>query len=601
MMSNKTSLFYRYLLLILTGILFLHTPTRLTAQILPETQTENAEEAEPEWPDDPLNRRTPRGTVNGFIDAVAKRNYERAGQYLNLNDSYTAEQGEDLALVLQRLLDRGGDIMPYSWISNDPGGRTDEELPPDVDRVGTVSADGENIDLYVQRTEGPEGGPIWLFSSETIETLAAVTVGDELLVERYMPQFLNENLWGGVPAGQWLAAILLAVISYLLAWSIVFVIKFLIRTSWPKARTEPTSGIIGALGLPFRLYIAVWLFIFLSQEIGISIILRQRFSGITLLIGLLAFLLLLWQLADFIGAFTKNRMSLRGHISGVSVVLFLQRTAKVAIVIFGIIAVLGAIGVDVTTGLAALGIGGIALALGAQKTIENFVGSVTVIADQPVRVGDFCKVGSLVGTVEKIGMRSTRIRTLDRTVVTIPNGKFSSENIENYAHRDRFWFHPTFGLRYETTPEQIRYLLVELRAVLYAHPMVSPDPARVRFVELGSDSINLEVFAYITVATFDEFLEVKEDLLLQMMDVVGESGTGFAFPSQTIYFGRDSGLSKEKSKNAEEKVKQWREKGELQIPQFDPEKVKEIQDKTPYPPEGSSKRKEAGTGRIPGL
>jgi MscS family membrane protein len=601
MMSNKTSLFHRYTLLILTGILLLGNPGSITAQLLPELQSENEEQAEPEWPDDPLNRRTPRGTVNGFIDAVAKRNYERAGQYLHLNDRYSAEQGEDLALVLQRLLDRGGDIMPYSWISSDPGGRTDEELPPDVDRVGTVSADGENIDLYVQRTEGPEGGPIWLFSSETVETLAAVTVGDELLVERYMPQILNENLWGGVPVGQWLAAILLAVISYLLAWTLVFLIKLLIRTSWKKARTEPTSGIIGALGLPFRLYIAVWLFIYLSQEIGISIILRQRFSGITLIIGLIAFLILLWQLADFIGSFSKNRMSLRGNISGVSVVLFLQRTAKVAIVIFGIIAVLGAIGFDITTGLAALGIGGIALALGAQKTIENFVGSVTVIADQPVRVGDFCKVGNMVGTVEKIGMRSTRIRTLDRTVVTIPNGKFSSENIENYAHRDRFWFHPTFGLRYETTPEQIRYLLVELRAVLYAHPMVSPDPARVRFVELGSDSINLEVFAYITVATFDEFLEVKEDLLLQMMDVVGESGTGFAFPSQTIYFGRDSGLSKEKSKNAEEKVKQWREKGELQIPQFDPEKVKEIQDKTPYPPEGSSKRKETGTGRIPGL
>ena len=86
-----------------------------------------------------------------------------------------------------------------------------------------------------------------------------------------------------------------------------------------------------------------------------------------------------------------------------------------------------------------------------------------------------------------------------------------------------------------------------------------------------------------------------------MMDVVGESGTGFAFPSQTIYFGRDSGLSKEKSQRAEEKVKDWRQKGELQIPQFDPEVIEKIKDKTPYPPQGSSKQKDAGTGKIPGL
>ncbi len=598
MKSLKSPLISRYLLIFITGIL-LFGPAGMTAQIIPETETE--EEVEPEWPDDPLDRRTPHGTVSGFIDAVADQDYEKASRFLNLNDTYSKQQGEELALVLQRLLDGGGSIMPYSWISQEYDGHTGEDLPANIDRVGSVEAEGESIDLYVEQTEGPDGGPIWLFSSETIETLASITVEDELLVERFMPDFLHDNLWGGVPAGQWLAAILLIIFAYLFSWGIISVIRLLIRIFWKRARTEPTAGVIAAFALPLRLYLAVWLFVLLSQEVGISIILRQRFSGITFIIGLVAFLTLMWRLADFVGTFSKNKMIHRGNLSGVSIILFLQRTGKVAIVIFGIIAVLGAVGVDVTTGLAALGIGGIALALGAQKTVENFVGSVTVIADQPVRVGDFCKVGSLVGTVERIGMRSTRIRTLDRTIVTIPNGKFSSENIENYAHRDRFWFHPTFGLRYETTPEQIRYLLVELRAVLYAHPMVSPDPARVRFVELGADSINLEVFAYVLTSTFDEFLEVKEDLLLQMMDVVEESGTGFAFPSQTIYFGRDSGLSADKSRNAEEKVKQWREKGELQIPQFDPEKIEQIKDKTPYPPQGSSKRKDIGTGRIPGL
>src|SRR5690606_31289040 len=288
---------------------------------------------------------------------------------------------------------------------------------------------------------------------------------------------------------------------------------------WRKARTDPTSGVITALSLPFRIYFALWIFVDLSERIGISIIIRQRFSGFTVIVGFIAFLIFLWSLAEFIGELSKRRMSSRGNISGVSVILFLKRAAKIAIVIFGVIAILGILGFNVTTGLAALGIGGIALALGAQKTVENFVGSVTLITDQPVRVGDFCKVGETVGTVEKIGMRSTKIRTNERTIVTIPNGDFSSEKIENYAHRDRFLFHNILGLRYETTPDQIRYVLVEVRSLLYGHPKVSPDPARIRFLEYGSSSLNLEIFSYIDTLSFDEYLEVKEDLLLRIMDI----------------------------------------------------------------------------------
>ncbi|MDT0647788.1 mechanosensitive ion channel family protein [Zunongwangia sp. F260] len=571
------------------------------SQIIPGTQTENQEAVTPEWPTDPLGRRTPRGAVSGFINAVSERDYSLASEYLNLEEISGEQEGKRLAATLQTLLDRGGNIMPYSWISDENSGKEDQNLPSEVDEVGTVTVGGDEIKLYVEATEGPKGGPIWLFASETVETIANVSIEDPLLLERVMPAFLHDNLWGGVPIGQWIAGLLLAILSYLISWSIVFIIRFIIRLSWKKARTEPTSDVIKAFALPVKLYLAVLLFVIISQNIGISIILRQKFSGITLIIAILAFLILLWSLAEIIGSFSKRQMSHRGSVSGVSVVLFLQRVAKVAIVIFGVIAILGSLGVNVTTGLAALGIGGIALALGAQKTIENFVGSVTVISDQPVRVGDFCKVGNTIGTVERIGMRSTRIRTLARTVVTIPNGQFSSENIENYAHRDQFWFQTVLSLRYETTPDQIRYLLVELRAVLYAHPMVSPEPARVRFIELGADSINLEVFAYVTVKTFDEFLEVREDLLLQLMDVVEKSGTGFAFPSQTIYFAKDQGLSQEKSRTAEEKVRKWKENGELQIPKFDPEHITELKDQSPYPPEGSATRKNHGTGKIPGL
>lgn len=580
-----------YKIFFLIWLLWVCSFSTALAQVLPGEQPTTEEDTVQEFPEDSLGRRTPRGTVNGYIKAVAEGNEVRATHYLNLpDDIQNSEEGERIANVLQRMLDLGGNILPYSWISNESTGHPDDDLPQGLDRVGSVTVNGESVNLYVEETTGPNGEPLWLFSSDTVEKIASAEPEETLLVDRIIPDFLKSHTWGGVYIGQWLLIVLLVVLSYLLAWCIIWLLLLLVPKVWSNARTEPAAGIIKAFALPIRIYLTVWLFVFLSQEVGISIIVRQRLSWITIIFGLAAILILLWRLADFIGNFSKRRMVMRGNASGVSVVLFLRRAAKIAIAVFGVIAILGAIGVDITTGLAALGIGGIALALGAQKTIENFVGSVTLITDQPVRVGDFCKVGDTVGTVESIGMRSTRIRTNERTVVTIPNGEFSSTKIENYAHRDRFLFSPVIGVRYETTPDQIRYLLVEIRSVLYSHPKVNPEPARIRFQGLGATSLNLEIFTYINALSFDDYLEVKEDLLLRIMDVVAESGTDFAFPSQTLYFARDKGLSPEKIQQAEERVKKWKKDNNMQIPAFDPDEIQKLKDSIPYPPEGSVKR-----------
>ncbi len=582
---------FKWLYLFFSIILYFGSPQAASAQLIPGTIEKPEETVVAEVPDDSLGRRNPRGTVGGFIQSVAEQNYIRASHYLNLGKEHRSiKQREKIVKTLQRLLDRGGNIIPYSWLSNKTTGRTDDDLPPDEDLVGTVTANGEVINIFVENT-GEPAAPVWMISRETVSTIAAVKIDEELLVDRVLPESWKDKLWGGVAIGHWFAVIVLLIVAYLVSWVVIWFVSFIIRLSFQKARTEEGLGVIKAFSLPFKIYFAVWLFIAISQQVGISIIVRQRFSTITVVIGIVAFIILLLRLTDQISTFSKGKMTLKGRISAVSAILFLRSAIKIAIVICGIIAILSAIGLDVTTGLAALGIGGLALALGAQKTMENFVGSVTLIVDQPVRVGDFCKVGETTGTVEQIGMRSTKIRTGERTVVTIPNGEFSSAMIENYAHRDRFLFAPVIELRYETTADQVRFLLVELRAILYAHPMVSPDPARVRFAGMGETSLRLEVWSYIVTPNFDEFLEVKEDLLLRMMDVVSSSGTDFAFPSQTIYLAKDKGVSEEKAKQAAEKVKAWKANNELQIPGFDPEKIRSIRNTIPYPPEGSVQNK----------
>jgi len=289
------------------------------------------------------------------------------------------------------------------------------------------------------------------------------------------------------------------------------------------------------------------------------------------------------MLINTLTALGEEKLKEKNIFNGLSLISFFRNAAKFALVVIAILIAFDSFGFNITAGIAALGVGGIALALGAQKTVENLVGGLSVVFDQPVSVGDFCKFGETLGTVEKIGIRSTRIRTLSRTIVTIPNADFSSRLIENFAKRDKFFYTTKLGLRYETTSDQMRFILVELRKILYAHPKVDPDPARVRFLGYGSDSLQVELFAYVHALDWNAFLGVQEDINFRIAKVIEDSGSGFAFPSQTIYFAKDSGLSEEKQKEAEAKVKSWIENGELQIPEFDQEKINQIKNSLEYP------------------
>jgi MscS family membrane protein len=189
-------------------------------------------------------------------------------------------------------------------------------------------------------------------------------------------------------------------------------------------------------------------------------------------------------------------------------------------------------GYNSTTILAGLGVGGLAIALAAQQTIENLFGGVAVIGDRPVAVGDVCRFGDRVGTVEDIGLRSTRIRALDRTLVSVPNAQFSSMTLENFSKRDKMLFHFTLNLRRDTTPGQVRALLESITETLKEHPSVESGRLPVRFVGVRTYSLDLEVFAYILTQAGDEFLQIQQELLLWILDAVEAAGTALAFPTQ---------------------------------------------------------------------
>ena len=206
-----------------------------------------------------------------------------------------------------------------------------------------------------------------------------------------------------------------------------------------------------------------------------------------------------------------------------------------------------------STALAGLGIGGLAIGFGAQQTIANLFGGVSVLGDEVIRVGDVCRFGDRTGTIEDIGLRSTQVRTDERTLLSIPNGTVASINLENLSRRDKILFTTKLGLSSDSKPDHVRYVLAEIRHLLATHPQIESKAVRVRLTDVAGTSLTIEVFSYVLTRDYNEYAAVREDLLLRMMDIVEESGSGLATPSQTLYLAKD-GAEKEKAETLVKKL-----------------------------------------------
>ena len=420
-------------------------------------------------------------------------------------------------------------------------------------------------------------------------------------LEGWLPDVFFEVEALRIELWQWTGLVLLLLVAWAASWLVARAILAVLQPLSRRTLTTMDDRLLDNGAPPLRFMVGLGLF-----SLGIALLRLAQPAESFFLDAVQALLVLsvVWlavRLVDIASEWAQERLESGGQHAAVTLLPIGRRSAKVFLFAIGVLAVLQNLGVNVTALITGLGVGGLAIALAAQKTLENLFGGISLAVDQPVRVGDFCKFGDKTGVVEDVGLRSTRVRTNDRTVITVPNAEFSSMQLENYALRDKMRIYITLGLRYETTAEQLRFLLVELRKLLLAHPRVLDDPARVRFVGFGAYSLDLEVFAYVDTEDFNEFLAVREDVYLRMMDVVEESGSDFAFPSQTTYLERAAGLDAGRAEEIEGRVRAWREAGELQLPDFDPEVMAEIDGSLDYPPEGSAARRLAqsagdGTG-----
>ena len=404
-------------------------------------------------------------------------------------------------------------------------------------------------------------------------------------VLRIVPQSLRD-FWLDTPKWKVIAVVLISALATLLL--------FVFHRAINRRETENRVGFLLRRALtPLAILVVVWsLKDFIDNQIFVS----GAFSAVvvdmaTILITAGAvWLLWLVMLAIFeriIQARGIPEDSFDAHLWRIG-----ARTlgTAVSVVIIGYAA--QDLGLPLYSVVAGLGIGGLAVALAIRPTLENLIGGIMLYLDQPVRIGDFCSFGDKTGTVETIGVRTTKIRALDRTLISIPNAALADMQLINWAKCDRMLISATIGLRYETENDQLRYVLVKFREMLHAHPKIHSETVRVRFADFGQSSLDIGVRIYALTQDFNEYHAIREDVLLRMSDIVKKSGSGFAFPSQTLYMGRDDGLDGERGETAAKEVESWRKAGKLPFPRLTADRIEQLKGTLDYPPRGSV---EAGT------
>ena len=350
-------------------------------------------------------------------------------------------------------------------------------------------------------------------------------------IEEHLPVALLRHGPGGLALWQWLALPVVTLLSLaagaLLGWLTRQVLgHFAARTqvTWDD---ELVSRAAGPVTLVWALLVADLLRPLLALEGG-----ADDLYGRVLRAGF--FLSVFWGGYRAIDVAMRPRgdsasPGFEGRLS------FFRKAAKVAVLALGLVAVLTELGFKVTSLLAGLGIGGIAVALAAQKTVENLIGSITIGMDRPFQVGDSIQVDGVIGVVEAVGLRSSRLRTPDRTVVTIPNGKLADMRIESYTARDRWRIALRLGLRHETTAAQLRQVLAEIEATLRDHPAAGPDAPQVHFSEIKDSCLWIEIQAWVKAADWNEFGRIRGELNLRFLEIVEAAGTGLGFPTQTLH------------------------------------------------------------------
>lgn len=528
-------------LVVLTILLLAAVLTRRASAdappLVPPRPAPADETPEPEKPK--VDPESPRAAVDSFLGHARAGESSEAAAYLQVPKA-DAKRAAALAERLRFVLERhdGADVEELSPKSE---GNENDGLDPGLERVAVIkSSSGGAEDLLLKRVESPDGKR-WLFARDSV---ARVDAWYDDLDERWLLQVLPEPLRRGGPLGllwwQWGAFIVLILSAWLLGAILGRLTARALKAFFSKKRSAHAGQVIARNRGPIAL---LWATVICWLVLPLLDLFPGAEDTVRAILRLTGFVALFWAFAEAADVYAANAShsswALRNPAAK-NLIPLATRLLKVVVLGGAAVGLIAHFGFPVGSLIAGLGIGGIALALAGQKTIENLFGAVALAVDQPLREGDLVRVDEQVGTVEVIGLRSTRIRTLHRTIISIPNGKLAEMTIESLAARDRRRFQCKIALGYETRVEQVRRIVQHVREILEAHPSVVEESLDVHLVGYGESSLEIEVDAFIGTTVLAEFLDVRQELLLSFMDAVEASGTTLALPAQSVRVAADA-------------------------------------------------------------
>ncbi|MFL6446420.1 MAG: mechanosensitive ion channel family protein [Bryobacteraceae bacterium] len=470
--------------------------------------------------------------MRNFIAAAAQKNSDTAIHYLNtpLRGEAAAALVRQLSVVLNRRLP-----AKLNEISDRPEGSLSDPKEPGKELIGSIPSDTGDVDIQVERIDRDKAGSIWLFSRNTLAEIpelyaevASVPTGNRLA------QYLVETRIARVSLIQWLAVLAGLPLLHFLGIRLNRVLSRIVGQLLRRAGKTPGQD-FEVLPAPVRLLLLAVIIRSAQSTITLPLLARQFWSGIATISIIVGVVWLVMRLNGVFEEKIRLRLGRRNSTGALSILRFARSAVDASVLFVGLLFLLNRFGVNPAAAITGLGVGGIAVALAAQKTLENVIAGISLISDKAIRVGDFLRIGPTLGTVTDIGLRSTRIRTLDRCIVNVPNGQIANASLENLTLRDQFWFHHILRVTSDTTGTQLRSMLEGITQFLAKRPNVNEPSVHVRFLAFGESSFDVEMFAYFPARDWKDFLRIQEGLLLEIVEMVERAGAKIALPSRMTY------------------------------------------------------------------
>ncbi len=535
---------------------------RQVSSLLPGSKPASNTAPAPSTPVDPLGlgRETPRGTLIGFVK-YAQDGSDRAEEYFQppiKGHAVSAEEQQELVQQLSTVLNSTFPASVLTSVTADSEGRGDDPLPKNEITITGKNLFGQAFTVTLVREED-HNVKLWFISRQTLSEVPGAF--DSLRfprLEQKIPRWLVQNRLLGMPLWQWVAIVLFVPVAMALGWVIALVSRAIFgRYRHYRGLPELPPRPLRHFG-PGAMLVAIVIHYTFVQLIGTSILYRRYYGYFLVVLNAIAFYWAITRITHWIFRGIAAQLTERGRLAERSLVSLTRRVLDVLIFVVVALFALSRMNVNVTAALAGLGIGGLAIGLGAQKTFENLLGGISVLTDKAIVVGDSCKIGDRTGTVEDIGLRSTRIRTEERTVVTIPNGTVATATLENFRFREKILCRQLVKLRYDLSPDHLRYVLEQIRESLAKNPKVEAATSRVRILRFGDYAVEVEIYAYILERDYAKYLAEQEALILSVLETLDRTGGALALPSQATIVTQDAWVNPEKAAAAKKAIESGR-------------------------------------------